>query len=411
MAIPAEGTPMGTQSSDDGNPVVAIIPARGGSKGVPQKNLQEVGGIPLVVRAVRAARDSSVVDRVIVSSDDEEILALVAEAGAEIHHRSVATASDTASSESALIEVIRDLALDGIGGSLAFLQCTSPFIAGYDVEAVLAPVLAGVADATFSAVPFHGYLWVPLPHGDARPVGHAGQRRARRQDESPRLLETGAVYAMRIEGLLEHGTRFHGRTVAVAVDPRRAIEIDSPEDLAVARAIAPLLDAAPDVEFNDGALPSLGEIDLVVLDFDGVFTDDRVLVTADGTEAVFCDRSDGRAVRKLREHVDVLVLSSEIDPVVRARCAKLGLESSQGHGDGKGAVLLQELVRRGVEPERVLYVGNDTNDLECLRLVGHPVVVADAPAHVRSAARTVLAQSGGRGALRELAERLLQKKL
>ena len=411
MAIPTEGSLRSIHSGAGGLRAVAIVPARGGSKGVTRKNLQQVGGVPLVIRAVRAAEAASVVDRVIVSSDDEEVLAVAAEAGAETHRRSTKTASDTASSESALIEVIRDFELVGTEEVLAFLQCTSPFVRGVDVEAVLGPVLTGDADVSFSAVPFHGYLWDIAPGGTTRPVGHAGNHRQRRQDESPRLLESGAVYAMRISGLLEHGTRFHGRTAAVLVDPRRAIEIDSLEDLAVARAIEPFIDAAPDDQGTSGALPSLGEIDLVVLDFDGVFTDDRVLVTADGTEAVLCVRADGRAVRKLREHIDILVLSSEVDPVVRARCAKLGLNVSQGHGDGKATVLREELARRGIPPERVLYVGNDTNDLDCLRLVGHPVVVADAPFHVRSAAGSVLTRLGGRGALRELAEGLLQRTL
>ncbi len=411
MANPTETSLPDASSRAGGSRVVAAIPARGGSKGVPQKNLQEVGGVPLVVRAVRAARAASVVGRVIVSSDDEEILAAASDAGAEAHRRSAEASSDTAFSESALIEVIRDLGLDGTEEVLAFLQCTSPFVGPTDIEAVLAPVLAGDADTSFSAVSFHGYLWAPAPEGEVRPVGHAGQQRSRRQDESPRLLETGAIYSMRISGLLEHGTRFHGRTVAVPTDPRRAMEIDSLDDLALARAIAPLMDAGAAGLESIGPLPSLEEIDLIVLDFDGVFTDDRVMVTADGTEAVLCDRSDGRAVRKLKEHIDVLVLSSEVNPVVNARCAKLGLEVSQGHGDGKGVVLREELTRRGVDPDRVLYVGNDTNDLECLQMVGHPVSVADAPLHVRIAARNVLTRPGGRGALRELAEAMLQRSL
>jgi len=400
-----------SEGLSDSSSVVAIIPARGGSKGIPQKNLQEVGGSPLVVRAVRAACAASVVDRVIVSSDDEEILAVAATEGAEVHRRSAGAASDTASSESALIEAIRDLALDATNDVLAFLQCTSPFLDAGDVAAVVTPVLLGHADASFSAVPFHGYLWDVAEDGLAQPIGHLGKQRSRRQDEAPRLLETGAVYAMRIGGLLRHGTRFHGRTVAVVVDARRAMEIDSPEELEVARAIQPLLDDAPDGSDGTRALPPLGEIDLVVLDFDGVFTDDRVLVTSEGVEAVLCDRADGRAVQALQASVDVLVLSSEVNPVVSVRSAKLGLEVSQGHGQGKASVLREELARRAIEPSRVLYVGNDTNDLECLRLVGHPVAVADASSEVHSVAIHVLAHPGGRGALRELAEHLLGRPL
>jgi YrbI family 3-deoxy-D-manno-octulosonate 8-phosphate phosphatase len=145
----------------------------------------------------------------------------------------------------------------------------------------------------------------------------------------------------------------------------------------------------------------------VVLDFDGVFTDDRVLVDSEGREAVLCDRSDGRAMQALGVEVEILVLSSEVNAVVSSRCEKLGLRWSQGHGTGKGAVLRDELSRRNVQATRVLYVGNDTNDLECLSIVGYPVAVADASTEAQSAARHVLSQRGGRGALRELAQLLL----
>lgn len=387
--------------------VAAVIPARGGSKGVPRKNLQEVAGVPLVARAVAAALAARSVGRVIVTSDDPEILEVARRAGAEGHVRSSANASDVATSEAALLEVVADLELERDSGVLAFLQCTSPFLQSADIDAVLAPVLADEADTAFSAAPFHGYLWDVGHDGSAVPVGHAGQERARRQDEAIRLLETGAVYAMRVAGLIETGRRFHGRTVPVRVDPRSAMEVDEPHDLAVARAIAPLIERPAGEVAPPAGLPTLEELDLVVLDFDGVFTDDRVLVATDGGEMVVCDRSDGRASEALRTAVDVLVLSSETNPVVRARCDKLGLECSQGHGLTKGDALRGELVRRGIDAARVLYLGNDTNDVDCLRMVGFPIVVGDAAPSARAVARHVLNARGGRGAIRELTEHLL----
>ena len=387
--------------------VVAIIPARGGSKGIPRKSLQEVAGIPLVARAVAAARQATRVDRVIVTSDDTEILNVAHAAGAEIHLRSATTASDTATSESALLEVVSDLELGRSTDVLVFLQCTSPFLSAADIDAAVAPVVADEADTTFSVTSFHGYLWEDAPDGEATPVAHAGQVRARRQDEKPRFLETGAVYVMRVEGLVETGRRFHGRSVAVKVDSSRAMEIDNPFDLELARAVASLAGEPQEGAGPTRGLPTLLEIDLVVLDFDGVFTDDRVIVGSEGQEMVLCDRADGRAAEALRDEIDVLVLSSEVNPVVRARCDKLRLDCSQGHGLTKGEALRQELDRRGVDALRVLYVGNDTNDVDCLRMVGFPVVVADASLSAREAAAHALTALGGHGAIRELAEHLL----
>lgn len=389
--------------------VAAVIPARGGSKGVLRKNLQEVEGVPLVARAVAAAMAAESVGRVIVTSDDSEILAVARRAGAETHLRSADASSDVAPSEAALLEVVTGFGLEQTIDVLAFLQCTSPFLRGADIDAVLVPVLEERADTAFSAALFHGYLWDVAHDGSAVPVGHSGQERLRRQDEALRLLETGAVYVMRVRGLLRTGRRFHGRTVPVEVDPRYAMEIDGFHDLEVVRALAPLVSEQSDAFRSSTGLPALAELDLVVLDFDGVFTDDRVFVGTDGRETVVCDRSDGRAAEALRTAIDVLVLSSETNPVVRARCDKLGLECSQGHGFTKGDALREELRRRAVDPARVLYLGNDTNDAECLRIVGFPVVVGDASPSARDVAGHVLTARGGRGAIRELAEHLLRR--
>ncbi len=146
---------------------------------------------------------------------------------------------------------------------------------------------------------------------------------------------------------------------------------------------------------------------LVVFDFDGVFTDNRVLVTEDGTEAVFCSRADGLGVQLLqRAGVDCLVLSTETNPVVQARCRKLGLECVQGRWN-KADALEEILAARGVDAAEVAYVGNDVNDLACLQRVGLPIAVADAHPAVKAAARLVTRRPGGYGAVREICEWIL----
>ncbi len=151
----------------------------------------------------------------------------------------------------------------------------------------------------------------------------------------------------------------------------------------------------------------LGAVRLLVLDFDGVMTDNRVLVHEDGTESVWCHRGDGWGIARLREAgCPVLVLSTETNGVVGARCRKLGVECVQGQAD-KGAALAALLAERGIAPAAVAYVGNDVNDLECLRLVGVPIVVADATPVARAEARLVTAAAGGYGAVREVADWIL----
>lgn len=397
--------------------VLAVIPARGGSKGVPAKNLAPVGGVPLVARAVRECRAARHVTDVVVSTDDQAIAAAARQAGAEVVLRPAAIAGDTASSEAAVLHAMESHeALHGAPVDVVLLvQCTSPFLVREDIDAVAAAVAAQGADTAVTVAPFHGFLWrdgddaAPTTHGTgdaAAPratagghgVNHDKSFRPRRQDRPQDLLETGAAYAMDASGFREHRHRFFGRTELVRTDPARVLEIDDPHELARARALAPLFDAA-----RPGALPTADDIDAVVLDFDGTQTDDRVLIDSDGREFVSVHRGDGLGIAALRRSgLRLLILSTEQNPVVAARARKLRLPVLHGI-DRKDLALKQWCEEQGIAPERVLYVGNDVNDLPCFALVGWPVAVASAHDVVRGAARAVTTLPGGDGAIREIA--------
>ncbi|MFD7944636.1 KdsC family phosphatase, partial [Streptomyces sp. NPDC059744] len=154
-------------------------------------------------------------------------------------------------------------------------------------------------------------------------------------------------------------------------------------------------------------LPTRHHIDAFVLDFDGTQTDDRVLIDADGREIVAVHRGDGLGIAALRKSgLDLLILSTEQNPVVAARANKLRIPVLHGI-DRKDLALKQWCDEQGIAPERVLYVGNDVNDLPCFALAGWPVAVASAHDSVRAAARAVTTTPGGFGAIREIAAWLL----
>lgn len=383
--------------------VLAVIPARGGSKGVPAKNLAPVAGVPLVGRAVRACLDAPLVTHVAVSTDDADIAAAARAAGAEVVLRPAAIAGDTATSESAVLHAMdTHEALHGTPVDVVLLvQCTSPFLTREDIDGVARAVADEGADSAVAVAPFHGFVWREddTADGAGQGVNHDRSVRPRRQDRPQDYLETGAAYAMDAAGFRAAGHRFFGRTALVRTDPARVLEVDDPHDLARARALAPLLDTA--------ALPTREDVDAVVLDFDGTQTDDRVLIDADGREIVAVHRGDGLGVARLRRAgVDLLILSTEQNPVVAARARKLQVPVLHGI-DRKDIALKQWCDERGIAPERVLYVGNDVNDLPCFHLAGWPVAVASAHDSVRAAARAVTATPGGEGAIREIAAWLL----
>ncbi len=236
--------------------VLAVIPARGGSKGVPAKNLAPVGGVPLVARAVRECRASRLVTDVVVSTDDQAIAAAARQAGAEVVLRPAAIAGDTATSEAAVLHAMdAHEALHGASVDVVLLvQCTSPFIVREDVDGIVNAIVANGADTAHTVAPFHGFVWrdaddeataVVEPArseevGGATKVAnstvasggygvnHDKSFRPRRQDRPQDFLETGAVYGMDAVGFRKVGHRFFGRTELVRTDPARVLEIDDP---------------------------------------------------------------------------------------------------------------------------------------------------------------------------------------
>lgn len=152
---------------------------------------------------------------------------------------------------------------------------------------------------------------------------------------------------------------------------------------------------------------ALRAIKLLVFDFDGVMSDNRVLVMQDGSEGTLCNRSDGLGIGLVKAMgLPMLVLSKETNPVVAARCRKLGLECHQGIDD-KLTRLRSLAASRGIALTEIAYVGNDINDLPCMNEVGLPIAVADAYPEVLAIASAVTSRAGGMGAVREVCDAII----
>jgi len=231
-----------------------VIPARGGSKGVPAKNVRRVGGVPLVARAVATARRAALIDEVFVSTEDEQIALVAVEAGARIIRRPLDLAGDTASSESALLHALDSIACEG-GDILVFMQSTSPFIDSGDLDAAIERVRDGESDVVFAAARTHGFLWRNTEVG-AQGINHDERRRLRRQYSEPQFLETGAFYVMRVDGFRAAGHRFFGRVGVAVVPAITAIDVDTTDDLEVARRLAPFIEGRVSTGSTSGTDPA-----------------------------------------------------------------------------------------------------------------------------------------------------------
>lgn len=383
----------------------AVIPARGGSKGIIGKNLRVVGGKPLIAHTILAARAARRVDKVVVSTDDPAIAEVAQRYGAQVVWRPVELASDTASSEVALLHALDHLeqAERYVPELLAFLQCTSPLTLADDIDGTIDALLNEQADSSLSVARFHYFLWRRNSAG-ADGINHDKRVRPRRQDREPEFLETGAVYAMRVEGFRRSRHRFFGKTVVYETPEERVCEIDERVDLEVAEVL--LRNRVRG--YTAGLLPQKPAA--LVMDFDGVLTDDAVTVDQDGRESVRCSRADGLGLEALRKAgLPLLVISKERNPVVAARCKKLQIRCEQGI-EAKLPVLRAFCAELGVPLEQTIYVGNDINDLECLAAVGCGVAVADAHPSAKRQASIVLDAAGGMGAVRELCDLILEQR-
>lgn len=378
--------------------VTAIIPARGGSEDIKLKNLKSVDGQTLLARAITSAQHAGAVTDVVVSTDHPQIRAEAERMGAAVIARPEALSGSEATSEAALLYTLDQL--DPEPDVTVMIQCTSPFISAGLLSEAVERVQRGGEDCVFAAAENHNFLWAVDDAGvDA--VGHDAAFRPRRQDREPQYRETGAFYVMRTSGLRAARHRFFGRLGLQIVPGASAIEIDTPADLAMVRAMVDASGKPP------AGVETPVDADALVTDFDGVHTDDHALVDGDGDEHVRVSRRDGMGVSRLRAAgIPQLILSTEKHPVVRARAAKLRVDVLQDVRD-KATALQQWMTVQRLDPARVAYVGNDVNDLAAMGSVGWPIAVADADPDVLAAARIVLDHRGGDGAVREICERIL----
>ncbi len=401
--------------------VLAVIPARGGSKGIPRKNIRDFAGWPLIAWSIAAARHAAGVKRVILSTDDEEIASVAREYGAETPFlRPAEFAQDNTTDLPVFEHALRWLAEhEGYRPDVVVqLRPTSPVRPpGLVDEALRILVEHPDADSVRGVVPAGQNphkMWRLSGDGPMQNLldvpGLPEPYNAPRQSLPPIHWQTGHVDAIRSATILEGGS-MSGRVIyPLLIDPRYTVDIDNLQDWARYEHLVET--GGLEMVRPDGRVPRPmpREIQLIVTDFDGVLTDGRVWVDENGREMVVASRADSMRIRALREKgIEVIVLSSEVNPVVAARARKMGIAALQGVELGeKGEVLRKHLDRHGLDPARVVYLGNDFNDLPCFEVAGWSVAVADAYPEVRRRADHVLKTQGGFGALRELCDLILR---
>jgi YrbI family 3-deoxy-D-manno-octulosonate 8-phosphate phosphatase len=397
--------------------VLAIIPARGGSKGIPRKNIKDFAGHPLISYSIAAGLNAETVTRVIVSTDDEEIAGVARQCGAQTPFLRPAEFAQDRSLDLPVFEHALEwlAAHEGYMPQVVVqLRPTSPVRPrGLVDEAVRLLLEHPEADSVRGVVPAGQNphkMWRIDPengcmHNLLAVEGIPEPYNAPRQALPPVYWQTGHIDAIRPRAI-QSGSMSGAVILPVMIDPAYTVDIDTPKDWGRSEWL--VHHGGLDI-VDPGQRRRLPEtVELVVLDFDGVLTDNRVWVREDGSEMVAANRSDSWGIGLLRKTgIKVVILSTEVNPVVSARGKKMGVPVYQGVHD-KAAELPALLAEFGVAAEHTIYVGNDTNDTPCFPLVACALAPADAQPDARRRADIVLNQAGGHGAVRELCDLLLK---
>ena len=404
--------------------ILALIPARGGSKGIPRKNIRSFAGYPLIAWSIAAAKQAASVTRVIVSTDDEEIAAVARKYGAETPFLRPAEFAQDQTTDLPVFEH----ALQWLEEKESYqpdiviqLRPTSPIrpkdcvdhavkilMEHEDADCVRGVVPAGQNPHKMWRFAGEGQPMKPLLEVDGLPEPY----NAPRQILPPVYWQTGHIDAIRV-GTIKQKKSLTGDVVyPLVIDPRYTVDIDTLSDWAKYEAVANsgLEIVTPGTAFASKR-PIPEKVELIISDFDGVITDNRVWVDEEGTEFVAAYRSDSMRLKELRSHgIEVVILSSEPNRVVEARAKKMGVEAIHGIGvHDKGRVMQEVLEQKNIPATNVIYVGNDLNDLPCFAIAAWSVAVADAYPEVIRAADHVLGRTGGHGALRELIDLILAR--
>jgi len=400
---------------------LALIPARGGSKGIPRKNIRDFAGYPLVAWSIAAGLKSELVTRVVVSTDDEEIASVAREYGAETPFLRPAEFAQDNTTDLPVFEHALDWLRDNedyLPDVVVQLRPTSPIrprgLVDDAVKILLSHSDADCVRGVVSAGQNPHKMW-RLSEGENSPMvnlldvdGLAEPYNAPRQSLPPVYWQTGHIDAIRTSSILQKKSLTGDVIYPIIIDSRYTVDIDNLQDWARYEHLV-MTGGLDYISPGRQRRPMPEKIELLVLDFDGVVSNNLVWTDQDGREMVAASRSDSIRIGELREAgVETVILSSETNPVVAARAKKMRVEALQGLGlQAKGPALKRLLEERGIDPAHVVHVGNDVNDLPVFEIVGWSVAVADAYPEVIRAADFVLSKPGGGGAVREVCELIL----
>ena len=386
---------------------VAFIPLRGGSKSIPMKNVKPLAGRPLVYWVLDAALGSKYIEDVYVSTDSQEIVRIIESYGqtlplnkrARINciPRSAYTATDTASTESAMLEFAQNYKFDDI----VLIQATNPLLSYQHLDEALILYRKNCYDSMLSLVRQKRFLWKETEDACVEPINYSPQGRPRRQEMDGFLVENGAFYITSKKALLASKCRLSGKIGFYEMPELSYYEIDEPDDWLLIEQIL-LRRRKP----SQNALQAkMKKIKFVAMDCDGVLTDGGMYYSDDGAELKKFNTRDGMGIALLHDKgIKTAIITGENTEIVQRRAEKLKIDYVYLGIQDKLSIIKDIAKKENIELSEIAFIGDDLNDLDAMQNVGVSFSVLDGMDCVKSIADYVSQLEGGRGAVREIAE-------
>ena len=371
---------------------IAIIPLRKGSKSIKNKNKKRMLGRPLFSWVLGEAIFSNL-DEIYIFTDDEEIIDYVSSEYSwakkvNVLKRSPESATDTASTEYALIEFTKKI--NHNYDLLMLLQATSPLATRYDINNAIDMLLDNDYDSILSVVENKRFFW----NENGTPLNYDYNQRPRRQDFKGVLVENGAIYLTTKKQFKKSGIRIGGKIGLLKMKEDTLYEIDEPEDWEI---IEKLLKNR--LKRNKR---NISKIKTVVLDVDGIFTDAKVYYNEGGEHLKKFSLRDGMGLSLLKENnIDIIVMTSENSDIVKVRMNKLKINNFYMGVKDKYLKLESIIKEKNIAKNEIAYLGDDINDWANIISCGWGICPIDATKEIKNDADIILPRKSGEHFIRE----------
>ncbi|MCK5607140.1 acylneuraminate cytidylyltransferase [Candidatus Pacearchaeota archaeon] len=365
--------------------ILGIIPARGGSKGIPRKNIKTMCGKPLIAWSIEAASKSKLLDDFVVSTDDCEIADISRQYGAKVIGRPAELATDEATTVSVLQHVVNVLNPDIV----VVLQPTSPIRDDDLIDKCISKFLETKPDNLAT-----GYYCKMREYGTYDNL--------RRQDIEGFFYDDGNVYVLRRE-LISKG-KWTGKNIAkMPISREQNYEIDDDVDFLIVEKLLEKKELKNSTNI-------FSDIKLIAMDVDGVLTDAGMYYSEDGNELKKFNTRDGKGIELVRnEGIKTALITQEKTKIVEKRATKLGINYvHQGIRD-KVKVIEEIALKENLTMNQIAYMGDDVNDISVLKIVGASFAPNDASEEVKHIVSYIMSRKGGEGAVREMVDIILGK--